>query len=234
MPIATRPSSLAGTRGSELSLEEFKKRIDSFGYFMKWEKAALCPNRDPTQPGHHRLNCTQCDENGFVYFGAKNICGLITSFSTMQRFLPESRYEPGTAYLTTFPEDKLSFWDKVTLTKSTMRFTEVIKTVPQQLTYKLKYPVVDVEYMANNLGAVGNVEGDLVEATGGNLVFDSTVDQGAFFTVSYTFNPVYVVIDLPHHVRDSRNFVDGSDLQRDYPRQATIKLDFLQRDERSD
>lgn len=236
-PLKARPPSFVGYgQRLEFTFGEFAREIKDHGYNARWSKAALCPNRDPTQEDHHRIDCRLCDHHGFIYYDPTDIIVLITSLGQKQMFLPESRYQPGMAYFTTMPEFKLSFWDKIELTKSEARFTQVIKVIFGQTTYKMKYPVISVSLAMTNSGVVIPTSSITVD-TNGQIVFaaNSIPDGTAFLTVSFRYRPVYIMIDLLHQVRDSRITVLNTDPNKDqeleFPSQAVGQLDFLIRDE---
>lgn len=229
MPIQYRHSSLAtaGHERVEFSLEEFKQGIELHGYYARWAKASMCPNRDPLQDDHHRIDCDLCDRNGYIYYDPIEIRTHVTSFGEKQLFMPESRYDPGTAYFTTLPEHKISFWDKIEILTARARFTQVVKV--KNKTYKLKYPALSIYHIVTSKNVQIPPETVLVEADG--RVTFSAIPPGDFFSICYLYHPTYIIIDMLHHVRDSRNTVLTVDQELEYPMQAAGRLDFLVRDE---
>ena len=231
MPIQGRSSTIESwrVRRVEFALDEFVRTLDEHGYRARWTKAMLCPNRDSEQDDHHVINCELCDTNGFVYFDPIDMNVLVTSYGTKQLFMPESRYEPGTAYFTSLPAHKLSFWDKVELLTATTRYSEVKRTATTGLSYTLKYPVVAVERCVTSRGTVIPLV-SIVLHPDGSITLPSALD-GDFFSISYFYHPTYIMIDMLHSVRDSRITLLSQDQEVDFPTQAVGRLDFLVRDE---
>jgi hypothetical protein len=232
MALQTRNSSLsiAGSERVEFSLDEFKKAINSHGYYARWSKASICPNKDPNQDDHHIINCSFCDKNGFIYYDPIDIRVHVTSFGEKQLFMPESRYDVGTAYFTTLPEYKLSFWDKIELTTAQARFTQVLKV--QGISYKLKYPALTIDHVITNRNVIVP-NSEIAIQTDGTITFGSTI-PGTYFSICFLYHPTYIMVDLLHQIRDSRNTVLTIDKELEYPSQAVGKLDFLVRDESED
>ena len=214
----------------ELDTPEFERVILQHGYDARWSKACLCPNRDPHQPDHHRVNCNICDHHGFLYYDPVETKAIVTSLGKKQLMLPESRYQPGMAYVSTLAQHKLSFWDKIELLTAETRFTQVVPLGAQLTkTYTLKYPATEI------LGVFID-DGDRAPAgaysidEAGRIVF-SARPQGNFISVSYKHHPVYILIDILHHIRDTRITVMAEDKEIELPTQAVAQLDFLVRDE---
>lgn len=228
-PLKNRPTTLKGADRVEFDLDEFERAIEQDGYFATWSKALVCPNRDPLQDDHHRISCQLCNAAGFVYYSSVDIRVLASSFNANQKFLPESHYEPGTVYMTTRPQYKLSFWDKIELLNSEARYSEVKAIQSGTTTYRLRYAVTEVDYVVTSTGKY--IDPSSITVTLDGKVEFSVVEpntlEGDFFAISYKYHPIYIVIDLLHHVRDSRLTVSGVDVQADFPTQAVARLDYL-------
>lgn len=229
MPLSSRRSSLEPPTRVEFTLAEFIRTIQQHGYDARWSKALICPNNDPYQPDHHRLSCDFCDQTGFLYMDPIEIKVHVSSFSTRQIFMTEGRYNPGTAYFTTLPEHKISFWDKIELLSAEARFTQVMPRGTNP--YKTKYPVIELFSALTSENVVIDpatitIDGD------GFLVLPAWT--GDFVSFSYTYRPVYIIQDLLHQVRDSRITDSGVDVEATFPHQAMGRLDFLVRDESAD
>jgi len=233
MALKRAASTLRGQQSSrvEFNLEDFIDTLNKQGYDVRWSKAMFCPNRDPDQEDHHKLDCDLCDFNGFVYFDPIELKALVTSYGTKQLFMPESRYEPGTAYFTTLPEHKLSFWDRIELLTAKTRFSEVTSMASfAGATAQLKYPALSIEKIITNVGKEIPNDSAVVLKDGRIRFSERPVDD--FFSISYFYHPTYIMIDLLHSVRDSRiTIVGGDDKEVDFPSQAVGRLEFLVRDE---
>jgi hypothetical protein len=95
--------------------------------------------------------------------------------------------------------------------------------------YTLKYPVISLAHAVTSRGVVVPLREIAVES-GGSLTFASQ-PLGDFLAFSYFYRPTYIMLDLLHQIRDSRNTEAGASREFAYPSQAVGKLDFLVKDE---
>jgi len=245
-----QPPSSIGTVGSQASAggvvefdrDEFAALIRGKGYSVQWEKAAWCPDRRGASPQSHNIACKICDGTGFVYYAATSTLPdgtplkmLVTSAKLSQQFYAYGRWDNGTVYVTAMPEYKLSYWDRLTLTETEVRFAELVTRTPGTKLDRLKYDAISIDFIAwldrNGQKKVYNVATD-VRITNGRLewLVSGQPDDNTQYSVSYSYRPRYTVLDLLHQHRESP--VGGT--QYEFPVQVMAKLDFLVRDEGRD
>lgn len=238
MAVNVPPGSFGGFRADFIP-QAFAQAVDSKGYRCRWEKSILCANRGDEDLDRHKLMCTVCD-NGFIYYDPLTVEALMSSVSLKQFYRTEGRFDIGTVLVTLKAEFKISFWDKLTMFDSRMRFTEVLRRAPKGLVDKLKYPALTIEklYSFTSINAtVDYVLGtDYTLDANGNILWVNPPPKDTALGVSYFRNPAYIILDLPHHIRDTQIAVPQTSQVSpgqftEMPMQGIAKLDFLVRDE---
>lgn len=238
MPLATNDWQAFG---AQLDPKLILQQVETMGYNVTWKRALVCPNRI-VEKSSHDLNCTVCDGTGFLYDEGTSQKMLVSSVSLRQAYQSQGRVDLGTAMLTAKPEVPLSWWDKVTLTETTIGFTEVVLHVPGKPD-KLKYPIVDTEEkrgvwrLVRNDGTQYELDTDFVVGADGLLSW--AVEPGqCFFSIGYYIRPTYIVLDVNHHARTlpafgprgiAQNVNPSGASQRtvEFPVMALGKFDFL-------
>lgn len=226
------------TTGGLFDRARFEKLLEAHGLNVKWEKAIICPFRKGPSPRDHDINCRQCNE-GFIYYDAVTTRMLVQSLGLSENYYAYGRFDTGRATITALPEFKVSFWDRVTLTDSRVRYTELVYRQPSTLRDKPRHPPLEVTYVvwANRDGTqttyTEGVEFTIDTATG-ELVWAGATrpDDGTVYAVSYYHRPEYIVIDLVHHIRDMRE-PDGTTI-KEYPVQVIGQFHYNGDDESRD
>lgn len=219
-----RTSSLAAPTRSEFSIADFTKLVDDYGYDVKWSKFMVCPNYDPEQTDHHFSSCTFCDHAGRVLYDVKKTKMIASSFDVNPKYQPQSRYDMGTVYFTTYPTEQPSFRDRIELLVSRMRYSERV-VLNSNTTYAMRFPVLNVYAILSNRNAFVDLSTVTVNAQG-SITFKH-LPVGEVVTVSYDHHPVYTVVDLPHGIRDSRVTDSGMDIPAEFNRQVAAQLEIL-------
>ena len=219
--------------------DEFTRFIADKGYCVTWEKAVLCPNVPGTglSPRDHAIGCPICGGFGFIYVRPCETAMLMQGIKLNQSFYAYGRWDMGNMFVTAEPGFLLSQFDRLTLKNGISRFTERVVRQSGATTDVLKYGPLCVEYVAwvDRTKTLVEFQDGVdfeasVDGTGVTWFGDNQPDAGSFYSVSYTFRPRYVVLDLVHHHRDST--VDGKHYV--FPVQAVAKLDYLVRDQTAD
>jgi hypothetical protein len=227
----------ANDQDIEFDRDAFAKVIKEKGYDVTWYKAAFCPNTPPgtlSSRRDHAFSCPICDGTGFVYFDPCNTRVLMMGMKLDQSFYAYGRWDHGTSMVTAEPGLRLSFFDRLVLNNSLLRYTERIVRTPGQTTDVLAYPALCVEYVGwvNRVGQLQTfVSGQHYQLSQGGgsiewLITTGLPDDRSRYVVAYEYRPRYVVIDLPHAHRDQRE--DGK--ERSFPVQAMARLDYLVRE----
>lgn len=218
--------------------DEFTAVLYDKGYKVLWEKATLCPNRPATglAPRDHDIDCRICDGTGFLFFSSRETRMLVTGVRIDQMYYAFGRWDAGQIMVTALPEERVHYWDRLTLLNGVSRFHELVRRQPGTQSDKLKYTPLCLEHVSriDRVGALQTYSiNEECQARLGNLEWLTTSglpDDGAYYSVAYTYRPRYVVLDLMHQHREST--IEG--LHYEFPTQAVAKLDFLIRDESRD
>ena len=195
----------------------------------------------------HRSDCPACKGRGYLYHSSQTIKAVVTGARKQdERFsqVGGSEYSDGSIGVTLLPEHLPALGDKFTLLQSAIVFRETI--VKQAGDTSTRYPIVSrdhdlagggvsfgVRYLipANDQNIV-DPNANLVEGTDFNIVngaisWINAIDDGLRFSVEYYANPVYVVTNHPHVIRDSmRAFKAPAPYHIELPVYAEAKLEF--------
>lgn len=222
---------------------EFEALGREQGYIISWEKAIYCPRRIDNSLDKHDFNCPVCESRfGIIYFDKKlvdpngdDLRALVTGIPQQQQYRVEGFFDAGSAYVSLPPGYTPSYGDRITLLKSRMRVSQVIKRGLGPVD-RLKYAAIP----GAEGGVVYCVDGQKNDHTSavridknGNLEWlaSSGPSSGSYYSVMYYRRPVYLIVDLPHVIRDSLERQGGNDVTQDLGTQALARLDFLIRDE---
>lgn len=227
--------------GPQLDPKLTLQQVQSMRYNSLWQKAMVCPNRI-VEKQNHDLNCTVCDGLGFLYDAGEAAKMLVTSVSTRQMWATQGRVELGMAMITTLPETQMSWWDRVTLTESTIRYTEAGKHDPAKgLSDKLKYGIIDTELLRGVQRLVKSDGTEFVLDTDFSIADEKILwatDPGEiFYSVMYRRRPSYIILDVQHQFRSLPAFsprginTKGPEVTVEFPVMGLGKLDFLVGDE---
>lgn len=226
-----------------LDPEEFNAQIAEHGIRVLHEKITLCPNyRGESDSGVHVLDCPLCHGSNFIHFDPQEIWGLFQQNSLVQNFFTQGWWDRGTALLTTPTHLEgessqpifLNYFDKITLLDFEERFHELIHKSKGNLD-KLKYPVVDVNFLRTTYKEYHKHkdfdvtdDGYIKWKSDNHPSYDMYQEVGELFTVSYLRRPIYRVLEIMHEGRYSQyNFKKATRVASRYPQQVLIKKDFL-------
>lgn len=221
--------------------DKFTQLIEAHGYNVLWEKATWCPFLRGPNPKDHDILCQQC-RNGFFYYEACETKMHVASLNVSQQYFAYGRFDSGKAQISAFPEFKVSFWDRITLVDSRARHIELVKRQRDSLRDRLKFDPICVTKLiwATSDTAYGTAVEKVdftIDADTFELVWSTTNRPGAdtWYSVVYFFRPSYIVLDVPHHVRDQViPKLDGEDRTWEFPVQVIGQLDRFIRDEGED
>jgi hypothetical protein len=162
---------------------------------------------------------------------------FITGVRLDQSYFAHGRWDPGQVLVTTLPEFRINWWDRLTLCNGIARFYELVRRQPNTLTDQLKYAALCVSHLSwvdRSGSLVVFTEGTHFSIdTGGQILWLSDTgipDDNVYYSVAYEYRPRYVVQALMHQHRDSTI----KEKHYEFPVQALAKLDFLIRDESTD
>ncbi len=214
--------------------DEFTAVLHQKGYEITWEKVIDCPDRTGLAPGEHNVSCDLCDGLGLIYFDPIDTRMLITGAKITETYYAYGRWDGGNVQVTALPEYQISYWDRLTLKHSSVRFKELVYRNKTTLFDRLKYAPLSVLAVMwrNATGALVTFASSAYQITNGQIEWLTTTRPapGDAYVIAYTYRPRYTVLDLLHQHRDSH--VNGVNVV--FPVQAIAKLDFLIRDEGKD
>lgn len=207
--------------------DEFANLIEGKGYRVSWERAAQCPCT-PVNPQTDQADptCALCDGTGWITFkpaGAVTNQDIIGSLTPLQLALVgnvgaciraiitniANTYEPhdyvaarmtGTHMVTTRPENKLGYYDRITNLDSVSVYSQILET-PEGATLPTKY-------LAHDVNLLRSQDTVYVKDT------DFTLDAGVITWVpglepaaetrvvcNYLVHPTWRIMEHPHAIR---------------------------------
>jgi hypothetical protein len=229
----------ASTASVDFNREAFTKLLADKGYAVRWQKAAICPNRmrgGGLGNRDHALNCKVCENGlGWIYFQEVDTQMLMTGMGVDHSYYAYGRWEGGNIAVTALPDYRLNYFDRLILKNGIGRFHELMRRQPATLQDRTKYTPLCVENLSwvDRSGVLQTFREDThFTIVNGfiNWLGLARPDDGTYFSISYEYRPQYVITDLIHQHRDST--IGGVHVA--FPVQATARLDFLVRDESKD
>lgn len=222
--------------GPQLDPNLVNQQFETMRYNVIWRKGMVCPRR-MLDKDNHDLNCTVCDKTGYLYDTGVERKMLITSVSLRQMYQLSGRFDAGMAMISAAPTDRMSWWDKITLTETLVRYSESFEHKNAGTIDKLKYPIQDgavergVIRLVDQEGVEYALDTDYTIADG-KIQWAVAPTTGKFFSVAYLIRPTYIILDVTHHARTlptGRGM--GAEKTVQFPVQGVGKLDFLVTDE---
>lgn len=216
----------------KFNVPAFVRMIKDRGLPVSWEKALFCSNRsNAVAPGGHDPNCDVCDGSGYLYIQPTPTQMLISGATLEQAFYIQGKADSGIATITALPENKIGYWDRVVVTQSTVRYTELVRRRENTLVDRLRYEtlgVLHIQYKKTVFVPIRDFK-----VNGDNLTWTSNAKvrppDGEFYSILIERRPVYIVLDMTKHHRDQHDGNTGA--TEKMPLQVTAKLDFIVRDE---
>jgi len=225
-----------------LQPHKFNALIASQGVRISVEKSMLCPNIvGRLETGEHNINCEICD-NGFVYYDKNEIWAVHQQNQLREYFRINGLWEANTTMLSTptklddnVTELLIHRFDRIVLLDFTVRISERLEREDASPTDKLKYKALLIERVSTKLN--DTTEKVFVQDTDYQLEPDNgdiewigankPADFGVY-TVSYHYNPVYLVEALLHEGRYSLDtFKKAYKEPARLPQMILLKRDYL-------
>lgn len=219
----------------------FDQLVQVHGYRVDWEKATQCPDFIANDGDQHTIDCPTCsDANGFVYYETTRTKMVIQGIKLEHIYRAEGRFDLGTVLVTSFSDNDVQIWDKITMIDSTERFNEKITRNSVNLTDRTRYFIHGVQILRNPETIF--TENEEFSIQNGQIVWaNDTVapTDGDIFTIDYIHHPVYITVEMPNEIRDHLPLTHPlSDLGKEafehLPKRIMAKRDYLLRDESLD
>ena len=233
--------------------QSFDQLLAQRGVRMLHAKAVPCSNMNILEGNAHHPNCTFCDNDGFIYYGEKEIWGTFGGNSIQKTFEAHGVWETGSATIT-FPteypdgtEADFNTFDRLTIPDFTVRLWELKEYEPRTgKIQELRYPIERVDYVTSIVDATApatgkvqkfyhvgvdftvNSSGQIVWITGHEPHWDATLNHGEVISWSFYAVPVYLVVQTLRELRITQELsMAGQKVARRLPQSILVKRDFF-------
>jgi len=237
---------------------KFDLAIETKGYLLLWERAMVCPCAPVAdQTEQPDPNCDVCKGRGWTYFGPSEAQDLSEyELTDLQEKMREdsggsiirgvthtigsnpdpvnilSNWVEGSAMLTVRNENRLGYYDRITLLDAEIVFSEHIKADGGTV-LPTRYPVVGVNQL-RSVSQVYEQETDF-DLNLGEISWRSGYepDEDTHLALHYICHPTYLVITHPHAARVTSQLFKTPTPKaptggpRQLPVQAIIRYEFL-------
>lgn len=262
LPSKTFPKQIGRV---DFNVDHFRRVILHNGLRVQWQQASECPCVSQgtgaslgltLDPGLTNLaglteaavlNCPSCKGRGYRHHSPQEIRALVQQVrSDPSRSTPQGDYASGTASITTLPEHKINWGDRLTVLDSVLRFRETVE-YDGEATAQTRYPIVTqtlttdpeqdvgvLDLYAADATGIAPLDNELVEGVDftvtaeGAIAWVNPPALGVRWSISYYANPVYVVTDLPYPARDTWAKIKTSvPVRKSMPMRAVATLEFM-------
>ncbi len=218
-----------------LRADDFDKLVWAHGIHVRHDKTALCPHQYNTKSNHKDINCDICD-NGRIHFDSREVWVLFYQKKMEEMFQVQGVWELGDV-LVTLPgkyEDgeviRVDYYDRITLLDFTERTSDLITRALSGDIDSPRYEVKDVDYLRTKTTIY--IKDTDFEVSNGDIKWltGNRPTAAEVYTLSYTYPPVYRVINFFHEQRyyyDSRKQPAGVRVPRYLPIQAQVRRDYV-------
>lgn len=256
--LGTPPGEKDSGQRVDFKPTKFDLLIEQKGYLVSWTRACECPcapvveqteNPDP--------NCPLCKGRRWIYFGGNTeqdlseyvftniqkkivddagamvIKGLITGIgSQADPWERMGSWVSGTMNLTVRHENKLAYYDKLTILDSEIGYSEILEADGTQY--------LSARYLMTGINYLRSVSTVFIPDTDYRLLDDGRIQwiatppaSGTRLAVHYLCHPTFLVIEHPHVIRTTQQLFKTSTPKtplgdpRSLPIQTLMRYDFL-------
>jgi len=210
-----------------------RKKFDDFisdkGYDCFIERALRCPcNNQPT--GQALSDCMNCGGTGWFFIDKQKSIIACSSMSHRNKYEVWSQTNMGIVNISTRPQDKLGFMDRVTLTELESWFSQVFKlklssTDPTKYFAFMIYSpmeVYDVYIYSDSQSPLVYLEVDNFTIDNNKIIINkSFIDNLGItdptITIRYTHNPTYHIIDINRDLIKQKSINDVVEKITNFP-----------------
>jgi len=239
--------------------DSFALLVETKGYLLAWERAAICPCQPVvTQTEQPDPNCPLCKGSGWHYFGggtAPDYAQIGVMDEVQKRIIEannamcirgvvtalQNEYSPwdklgnwmaGSMMMTVRHENKIGYYDKLTILESEIIYGETIIADGTALLHG-RYLITGVNYL-RSFSRVYRPDTDFV-IDAGDVRFRPEVvpASGTKLSIHYLCHPVVLVVEHPHIIRQTTvkfKIPNPKTLRGDprgLPIQAMVRYDFI-------
>jgi hypothetical protein len=195
---------------SDFVKAEFEGSLRDKGYDVVHEKAYLCPCK--SRESDHRNTCKNCGGTGWIFANPTKtkmvVSGIMLDDKMKEGALREwGMMDMGNVKITAYPEDKLTYMDRISVLDATSEINEILYPVlkndeTQKFIYT-KYDIVGIDFIGLFQTETAKIK-RLIEVTDYEyrdnvITFDAALYNATddmCVTIRYIHNPVYHVIDI--------------------------------------
>jgi hypothetical protein len=209
------------------------KLVSNEGYPILFEKSIKCPCQEKN---HNKIqtSCTNCNGSGWVFVEATNTRAVVQSQGKKLVYGLEGEVlNAGQIMITPMAGVVMTEFDRITLLDA----TGVVQERPfvfkenNKVIAKFNYIISEIEYLYRFVSTSLPLE-KLTEGVDytidGNLVYLNVTNfKSADITLScrYKYNPQYVIVDIPKHVRYIQEETIGGNVEtKIYPQLCIARL----------
>lgn len=203
--VLTQTPPSMGTQQVHFDRKQFDDFITAKGYDCYIERAIKCPCQ-AVATGQPLPSCLNCAGTGWVYINKQETRLAAVSMSNLNKYQQWSEVNLGTISISSSPGDKLGFMDRITLLELQMWHSELVTlrksndgTKVFAFTRYFPISVFEVYQFNGDSNPLIYVDPSLYTVTNNQILFDMSTFVGYVgqsFSLRYTFNPMYLVIDI--------------------------------------
>ena len=206
--------------------DQFDLAIETKGYLLAWERAALCPcSPVATQSEQPDPNCELCEGSGWLYFGAASAQDLddyeldeiqqqildtsnamvIRGIVTSAQMQPDpvdmiTKRIPGMMNCTVRKSNKLGYYDKLTALDAEIVYSEILEADGTEY-LEARYLVTGVNHLRSET-TVYKADVHFEIYKGKVKWFTSSIPaSGTRLSLHYLCHPTWLVVEHPHAAR---------------------------------
>jgi hypothetical protein len=197
--------------------DRFNTLLEQKGYDALWQRMTICPCRKELTT-QAQNDCINCHGTGHYYFGDTTIRVLITNAMMQRNFVQQwSEVLQGTVNISVLSSNKVGWLDSFAILDAETVYSEVgtllydvtgdfLYIIPHYtpLSVTAAFEFVDVTSVLTKLTVATTCTISALSDVP-IIIFDldKKDDLGKKVSVTYTYNPVYVAIDLLNDFRNS-------------------------------
>ena len=211
--LETTPDEVVTNPQVKFDDARFTNALQDKGQEIYIEKAMRCPCLEKAT-GAAMTNCKNCGGSSWFFVSKKKTIAVVQSINRKTTFSNWSEEDRGTVNVTFRPVDRIAFMDRITLTRSTSTYSEVVKMTKYGLktfAYTVYLPLLITDaYLFDGVGnPLKSIEllADFTIEDNKIVLSSEHSSSGGELSVSlrYTHYPQYHVLDIPREVSVSKD-----------------------------
>jgi hypothetical protein len=230
----------------DFRIEDFVRVIKQHGQRVMWRQAMLCTCQNP-ETRHALVTCTICQGLGTRYVAPLEIQAVFQQHDKKTKIYERfGMWEQSLAMCTLEAQYRLAYRDSLELLDALSSYYEVLvkgdrraykKVLPANrdvARYRIKHVTqMIVQPYPERRGASREILPELgihYEVQDGQIVWlarGENIPNGSLVSIRYDYNPVYLVLNMPHATRNDVNATRAPGMSlRAYPLTCGVQLDF--------